>query len=468
MTWITQNKGAGPWPFQKQEEKCGYVNNPRWTGVPASEVIHEPCGYWPKGSVGTSANLFGLTSNGGEIWAVSYDGNALSWVGSYDSPIDANGLAFYSNNLITIAGTGATAVIREVSTTPPLSNVSDYSVLLANDLPNVDTYTTILRAPNIDKYFVVGGGVNGRIIRLSKDLTREARGVYGTVVEGTDGHLYILTSVNFTWTEANKPVTGANWDVFWDPISDDVCDSPLTTWGVDPKYPTYSGATAVTYHNGYLYFSLSQSVNYHALRKIDPSTLAITASADRTIAGKLVGYGDNIYVLEGVVNARVRAYRASDLVEVADSGILSYGRFVGGIGNGDLAVVNGRLIVTSIPYTGNSALYALDLTTLAVLEVSPYNVGAGGPVYQCLAQIDGDTVVIAENDGVGIAYLNGLKVPTGKTQLLEGGSPPYLSFGKHLYPGISQQWVLVRSASSGGGTSVSGRCGTSPVWPMPS
>lgn len=46
MTWITQNKGVGPWGFNPQADKLGYVNNPRWTGAPASTIEHDPCGYW--------------------------------------------------------------------------------------------------------------------------------------------------------------------------------------------------------------------------------------------------------------------------------------------------------------------------------------------------------------------------------------------------------------------------------------
>ena len=63
--WITDNKGAGPWDFIPQGEKYGYVNNPRWTVNPASEVIHEPCGYWPKPRVGpTVVNIYGILTNG--------------------------------------------------------------------------------------------------------------------------------------------------------------------------------------------------------------------------------------------------------------------------------------------------------------------------------------------------------------------------------------------------------------------
>jgi len=46
--WLA-NKGAGPWGFAPQADKLGYVNNPRWTGAPASLIEHEPCGYWWRG-----------------------------------------------------------------------------------------------------------------------------------------------------------------------------------------------------------------------------------------------------------------------------------------------------------------------------------------------------------------------------------------------------------------------------------
>lgn len=49
--WVTDNRGEGPWDFVEQPEKLGYINNPLWTDAPASDVEHEPCGYWFKGSV---------------------------------------------------------------------------------------------------------------------------------------------------------------------------------------------------------------------------------------------------------------------------------------------------------------------------------------------------------------------------------------------------------------------------------
>ena len=70
MSWIDKFKGIGPWPFIEQQNKWGYLNNPRWSNSPkgtadpisASEFCeksglpnlklnrstHEPCGHWHK------------------------------------------------------------------------------------------------------------------------------------------------------------------------------------------------------------------------------------------------------------------------------------------------------------------------------------------------------------------------------------------------------------------------------------
>ncbi|MCK5607026.1 hypothetical protein KAR91_34400 [Candidatus Pacearchaeota archaeon] len=61
MSWITDNKGTGPWDFVEQENKWGYLNNLNWTllapAVDFSEevgltidmiYVHHPCGHWHK------------------------------------------------------------------------------------------------------------------------------------------------------------------------------------------------------------------------------------------------------------------------------------------------------------------------------------------------------------------------------------------------------------------------------------
>lgn len=45
--WVNDNKGSGPWAFDEQTIKMGYLNNPNW----ASDGIltrHSPCGHWHK------------------------------------------------------------------------------------------------------------------------------------------------------------------------------------------------------------------------------------------------------------------------------------------------------------------------------------------------------------------------------------------------------------------------------------
>ena len=64
-------RNQGPWAFEKQANKIGYINNPRWrdlvTGERQSDLMiwnsnqnpmsagnsvkHSPCGYWYKGPV---------------------------------------------------------------------------------------------------------------------------------------------------------------------------------------------------------------------------------------------------------------------------------------------------------------------------------------------------------------------------------------------------------------------------------
>ena len=64
-------RNQGPWAFEKQANKIGYINNPRWRDLVTGEqqgdsvvwnsnqnpmsagnsVKHSPCGYWYKGLV---------------------------------------------------------------------------------------------------------------------------------------------------------------------------------------------------------------------------------------------------------------------------------------------------------------------------------------------------------------------------------------------------------------------------------
>jgi alpha-tubulin suppressor-like RCC1 family protein len=89
MTWITDNKDSGPWPFTEQPDVWGYLNNPRWSNHPKAaadpmsasefcegkgialdpEYTHKPCGHWHKRKEITTSettpapNLYGTGRN---------------------------------------------------------------------------------------------------------------------------------------------------------------------------------------------------------------------------------------------------------------------------------------------------------------------------------------------------------------------------------------------------------------------
>lgn len=143
MTWITDNKGQGPWDLSLQPDKWGYLNNPKFTtpasdatnysGDPTSEpqvwsteqgrgssgtqVGHNPCGHWHKlpmedgpgssrkqvpGSIGYTSQQMNINEQqtftfinadgvvaplpGGCIWAVTAGGGMITQEGVYTAP----------------------------------------------------------------------------------------------------------------------------------------------------------------------------------------------------------------------------------------------------------------------------------------------------------------------------------------------------------------------------------------------
>lgn len=93
--WITDNRGEGPWDFEAQKDKLGYVNNPNWTPAPASLIEHEPCGYWFKGTTpnipvtvgpmwGAGTNEYGQLGLQSEVaWGPPYLAPDFRWVTVY-------------------------------------------------------------------------------------------------------------------------------------------------------------------------------------------------------------------------------------------------------------------------------------------------------------------------------------------------------------------------------------------------
>ncbi len=96
MSWIDDNKNAGPWPFEEQPDVWGYLNNPLWSNHPkgaadsisASEFCegkgialdpehtHKPCGHWHKKKEGYSYYIYDKRQYHNCVQAIDiYSGN---------------------------------------------------------------------------------------------------------------------------------------------------------------------------------------------------------------------------------------------------------------------------------------------------------------------------------------------------------------------------------------------------------
>ena len=466
MTWITDNKGAGPWDFIPQGEKCGYVNNPRWTANRASDIDHEPCGYWPKqAQAGQPVNLYGITTSGnGAIWRIYYDRNSLAWRGSYEPPDkEIRGLQWFGNNLLTVAGEAGTAVLRQIDSTT-MAKVADYSVLNSADWPASTDETNILYAPELNKYFVIGASSHGRILRFSASLAREARGSWATVTVGTDGHLYLLKNDIGSWLASGRPVTGGSWSTYWVRIDDDIFDGPIIPWGTGSYIASASGGIPLKafFAHGYLYVMRAGTIF-----KINPSTLETEAFGN--FSGSLSQatlFGSTIYVMTGTTNATVKSFRTNNLSAIATSVTLPVGRAA----IGGMTVNNGFLWVVTAPYVADSAFYRLDPVTLAILDYTVIN-SDSDPFwhYNSLYSCGGTDLVATHTNNVSIFREPGLVTPADSSAVFgETASPPSLRLLNYSYAGYTTRDVLVGiDQDAPSGLIGSPRCGTSPVWPMP-
>ena len=461
MTWITDNKGAGPWDFVPQPEKCGYVNNPRWTGAPASTVDHEPCGYWPKGvGVPVNINIYGIFNSGNTIYMANFDEEQLTLTGYYESPptVDINGLALYQGDLLTVSGAGATAKFKRIRSVPPFDVVEEFTPFTATDVLTTSN-STLLYIPEIEKYFYLTRGADeGRIFRFSKTLAKEARGQNATVITGTDGNLYQFSypSANFgSWNADRRPVTGAFWSTYWRGIPDNVCDSPITAWGsgapedIKTKYSASNGNGMFVYHQGFLYAALFSGG--WAIRKINTTTLEIV-DADNTLPNvrAITAYNGVIYVLQGISDATVYSFDASTLAPITNSGILPTGDANGVL----LATAEGVTVLTPAGVgTEKGSFYLLDLSSLSILKQVVTGLSTDTHLsYQVLAIFDSTWLLGGTNGGLNVVNRNDFSLFDYINPLI--GAPYY-----------SQQHIIVQDNT--GSAVVSSRCGTSPVWPMP-
>jgi hypothetical protein len=297
--WITDNRGEGPWDFEAQKDKLGYVNNPRWVATPASDVEHEPCGYWlktlpPAGPI--PMNLY-IGSRDAGFWVVYFNGENISYVDKYYRVNSNVWVATRdSNNVLINTGNDPVTTLRleTVTLIPPFTVTSTINPFLANDFEDsqVEHRCNVING----KLYFNTAHVKGQLVRLNSGYQREARGYFSTVVTGTDGNLYVNTDqfvVHPDWDAAWRPITGAFWNFRWTLLADMVCDSPISTWGIGPIHQGRTGVQSTNY-NGDLYFSYGSPLG---LRRVDPTTLAILgANATADARGTAVGRAGKIYI----------------------------------------------------------------------------------------------------------------------------------------------------------------------------
>ena len=396
--WMS-NKGAGPWDFIEQPNKWGYLNNPRWTIEPVDPISydgredeepqiwspndirtshpkldrgHHPCGHWHKGTIPLSIpigiNIYGLFQVGEHIYGVYFDieSETLSLIAHYDSPSkDINGLVFYNDDLLTVAGNGSTAVLRVISSTPDsghLPFISDTAPFNDYDIIN-SPKGGLTKNEDTGEFYYQEGNPISRIVKISDSLGRDLRGYTGKVFLGTDGNLYGFNTDYSAWQVIYHPVTGASWATLCGGITDNLSDVPLGTWGVGP---TYSNKSSLQVHSivydGYLYALTTSSPNSF-LRKYDLDTLVILdESSFINSAYSLVAFEGYIYVSYGAFACAVNKYNATTLTLIDTLALPN------GVGASDIIASSKYLYKLNPPYTGDGYLWKIDPVTFTRID----------------------------------------------------------------------------------------------------
>lgn len=433
--WLT-NKGAGPWAFQEQSEKLGYLNNPRWTSTPASEIEHEPCGYWRKSRTARSTKyniVVSLYYHG--LYAAHYDGNNLSFSGYSGETNGQFGNVIYrpeTNTYLHAQHGDPARQILERSVNAPFTVLNTYTPFLAGDL--VGAGEMILRYnPDLGKYICTSYTAKNAI-QLNNALTREAKWYLGTVVTGTDGNLYYGNwsfNIDTSWDDLFRPISGGAWASRWSLVPNNIHDGSITPWGTghyygavssyeigdvanvpygDGAYFVTTGATGTPGGSGSLYrFSASD-------RALDPNSIQhITGfwpeagtgfGAQGVHAGKVylsvISYQPN--------KLAVMAYSSSTLQLLATSPVDDIGEW---IDNRILAFGAGGLYESHALSLTTWRIRLLDYSSLQEIASATITVPSGGVLRNCI-EYNASRLIIAFNSA-GDGYIRVVQFPSGST-----------------------------------------------------
>lgn len=345
MSWIDDNKNAGPWDFMPQADRAHYnegnlisgSDDPVWStdhlvsDDPLITPTHDPhCGYWtkkfiPKDSLLLAGNIYGVTGDGGALYSVYFDGRTLKWVGKYITDVGViRGLAWYDERLITIQ--------KSSDIDARLYHI-DPATLQLCDVTYPFNYYDITRDDYIG--FIRKAGSNILYACSPKDYTiikfqnlqKQGRGHLGIVRTGTDGNKYVLhgyRNPNWCFDDRFIPVTGANWTNQWTRIPDNRTKSPcLTLIPTPPPHCDcgFSNGISGAYYDNYLYTLAIGAVG--GLKKIDNYETEIDVSIitqDHLAAG-----GSKLFVAGGAGGRlTVKSYDAGTLILTgAESSLLT-------------------------------------------------------------------------------------------------------------------------------------------------
>jgi hypothetical protein len=435
-------KGEGPWPFAPQQNKWGYLNNPKWMEPPSTPisydgreseepqiwtlegsprvgrldagVTHDPCGHWHKPVAPPApllnVNLFRVTDpwlSYGSIQSIFFNHitKKLSLVDYYISEPGVCAIEILDNQYIaTIEGSYDTAKL--VILDRYLNVINKYSIFNYYDCTGPRSYHLNYHDGYIYWVSAVVGqpSVIGRI--TYPGFVRDSRFSPGGVFIGSDGNFwqYDYTYSLFWGNASAYPITGGSHTSFNSKIVDNDHSGPIYTWGSGTQGLSKGSSQSLCVKDGVIYFTASGSPyskayaydvsNYSLINRITPYDYG------RTIFKSSNGY---VYLASGTTNTTYVERYDSGLNSINRVSLSGYGRVVGQYSICDLG---GYIVVGTVKYINDDeiALYLLnpDLSLVQLYQMQPpYNAGA-----QCVIG-SGNFLFVGENNYVSAYELVG-------------------------------------------------------------